>query len=106
MANLVSTEPYPPPVDVSVRNIMPDQITFGWAQPSYMPCAALHYHISSSNCGRCPNNVTHTSHDVTCTDVVMDGSVCSFAVQAVVCDTIIGNVSIPAFVLLKGVHSF
>ena len=104
MANLVSIEPYPPPVDVSVRSIMLDQITFGWAQPSYVPCTALHYHISSSNCGRCPNNVTHTSHDVTCTDVVVNESVCSLAIQAVVCDTITGNVSIPVFVLLKGMH--
>ena len=64
----------------------------------------LCYDISSSNCGRGPNNVTHSSHDVTCIDVVVDGSVCSLAIQAVVCDTITGNVSISALVLLKGMH--
>ena len=53
------------------------------------------YDILASNCGSCPNTTNHTS--VTCTDIPINGSTCTLAIQTVVCteDThcIMGNTS-------------
>ena len=62
-------------------------------------CSSLHYNILSSNCGSCPTTTTNTT--VTCTDVLTDGGVCTFAVQTVVCGNILGNLSDTVQVHLK-----
>ena len=75
---------------MSVANFSSRELVFKWS-PVATVCRALHYNILSSNCGSCPTTTTNTT--VTCTDVPTDGSVCTFAVQTVVCGNITGNVS-------------
>ena len=68
------------------------ELTFSWS-PVAPDCPAIHYNILASNCGSCPSTTNHTT--VTCTDVPTDGTVCTFAVQTVVCRNITGNRSNP-----------
>ena len=63
-------------------------VTVNWS-PVASDCPAIHYNILASNCGSCPTTTNHTP--VTCTDVPTNGSMCTFAVQTVVCGTIAGN---------------
>jgi hypothetical protein len=67
---------------------------------SWSPVApAIHYNILASNCGICPTTTNHTN--VTCTDVSLNGTVCTFAVQAVVCGNITGSASDPISIHLE-----
>ena len=54
-------------------------------------CPSIHYNILASKCGSCPTTTNYTS--VTCTDIPTDGSICTFAVQTVVCGNITGESS-------------
>ena len=70
------------------------QITFTWSSiTTESDCSAVHYNILASNCGSCPTTTNHTT--VICTDVSTNGSMCTFAVQTVVCGNITGNRSVP-----------
>ena len=55
---------------------------------------------SVSNCGTCPNSTTSLS--ATCVDFVADGSVCSFALQAVVCGIRFSPISDPVKTEING----
>ena len=66
-------------------------------------CDTVHYRVVASNCGACSaSNVTTLYTTVHCTNLTLDGSICSFAVQTVVCDDVAGNVSEPIHVVLRG----
>ena len=68
------------------------QLTFAWSR--VLPdCSAIHYNIKASNCGSCPTTTNHVHTNVTCNDVPTNGSVCTFAVQTVLCGNVIGNKS-------------
>ena len=76
------------------------RLIFQWSSvsPSF---EAIHYLINASdNCGHCPN-ITNTT-TVTCHGVSLDGELCIFALQTVVCDDIIGNESRKVIVTLRG----
>ena len=84
-----------PPNTPSISNaaiISLRQLTFSWS-PVAPDCPAIHYNILASNCGSCPTTTNHTN--VTCTDVPTNNSICTFAVQTVVCGNIAGNISDP-----------
>ena len=72
-------------------------IAFIW-NTNLPDCPAIHYNILASNCGSCPTTTSHTT--VTCTDVPADSSMCTFAVQTVICGNITGESS---QVLLKNI---
>ena len=62
-------------------------LTFTWSPvaPDYEYSVFNYtYNILASNCGSCPTTTNYTT--VTCTDVPTNGSTCTFAVQAVVCE--------------------
>ena len=50
------------------------------------------FNIQASNCGSCPTATRYTN--VTCTDIPTDGSMCTFAVETVVCGNTTGNTRI------------
>ena len=78
-------------------------LAFNWS--SVTPdCPAIHYNILSSNCGSCPTTTTHTT--VTCTDVPTDGSMCTFALETVVCGNVTGNLSDNVQGILKGIRYY
>ena len=59
-----------------------------------MNCPRIYYSIMASNCGECPEITTNNK--VTCTGnyiQLLNNHQCSFAVQTIVCDEIIGDVS-------------
>ena len=68
------------------------ELTFSWS-PVVPDCPAIHYNILALNCGSCPTTTNHTN--VTYTDVPTNDSICTFAVQTVVCGNIAGNISDP-----------
>ena len=84
------------------------KLTFSWSTDCD---AMLHYNILASNCGSCPTTTNHTN--ATCTNVQTNGSLCTFAVQAVVYGNITGQLSYPirATILIPtdntslGIHS-
>jgi hypothetical protein len=71
------------------------EITFSWS-PVAPDCPAFHYNILASNCGSCPTTTNHTN--VTCTDVPINDSICTIAIQTVVCGNITGNTSDPIII--------
>jgi hypothetical protein len=73
---------------------------FNW-NPISTHCPAIQYKIIASNCGNCPTITNHTT--VTCTNVPIDGSMCTFAVQSVVCGNVSGNMSDVFHGVLKGI---
>ena len=75
----------PDKVYISEANFKSKRFTFSWS-PVTTDCSTIHYKILASNCGSCPTNTTHTN--ATCTGVPTDSSVCTFAIQAVVCGNI------------------
>ena len=87
----------PPPDRVYMSNadFVTGHLTFNWSSVSPdCPRSSIHYNILASNCGSCPTTTNHTT--VTCTDVpIINGSMCTFAVQTVVCGNITGNRSVP-----------
>ena len=78
------------------------KLTFSWS-PVAPDCPAIHYNILASNCGSCPTTTNHTN--VTCTDVPTNDSICTFAVQTVVCGNIAGNISDPINITLYTTES-
>ena len=88
------TGQYPPPNALYIRaaNFALKELTFSWS-PVAPDCPLIHYNILASNCGSCPTTTNHTN--ITCTDVPINGSNCTFAVQTVVCGNLAGNASEP-----------
>ena len=99
----ITAVPYPPPdkPSLSIVDLGLRWITFTWS-PVAPDCPAIHYNILASNCGSCPTTTNHTT--VTCTDVPVehDGDACTFSLEAVVCESVTGNVSNTAQGLFKG----
>lgn len=81
-------------IDVQVN-----RITFNWTSVDAQ-CDSVSYNIFSFNCGRC--RITTSNTTVTCADAVFSGQVCTFNVQAIVCGNIVGNLSDPLSVIMKG----
>ena len=77
---------------LSIANFVSRRLTFTWI-PVAPDCPAIHYNILASNCGICPTTTNHAT--VTCTDVPISQSTCTFAVQTVLCGNLIGNLSDP-----------
>ena len=90
----------PPPYDVSWMAARPGQITFDW-NPIAPKCSVVHYNIFAFNCGSCPTVTTNTT--ITCVDVPTDGSICTFALETVICGNITGSKSDPVCVQQKGI---
>jgi hypothetical protein len=90
----INAVPFPPPdaISLALVNFNPKEITFSWS-PVATDCPSIQYNILASNCGSCPNTTNHTT--ATCTDLPSDGSVCTLAVETVVCGNITGNQSKP-----------
>ena len=93
----------PPPNTIYASLVESRQIIFTWS-PVTPECTTIQYNILASNCGRCPTATNHTT--VTCTDVpttdeIDNATACTFAVQAINCEIIMGKLSDPITVLLK-----
>ena len=99
--NLVAA-PLPPPtyIDWSVDTV--GNVTFKWT-PVTSECFTSSYSILTSNCGSCPTTTAHTA--VTCASLPSDGSLCTFAIQTVVCGNITGNTSDPVHLTIMGKSS-
>ena len=78
------------------------ELTFSWS-PVAPDCPAIHYNILASNCGSCPTTTNHTN--ATCTKVPVNDSICTFAVQTVVCENITGNIRDPLNIILYTTES-
>ena len=103
IAFIAPSEP-PETLYMSNADLVSRKLTFNWSTD----CPAmLHYNIRASNCGSCPTTTNHTN--VTCTNVQTNGSLCTFAVQSVVCGSITGQFSSPVRVSIlnstEGVHN-
>ena len=80
----------PNKINISTANFDSRHLTFSWS-PVAPDRPAIHYNILASNCGSYPTSTNHTK--VTCTDAPSDDIMCSFAVQTVLCESVMGNVS-------------
>ena len=94
-----AADPVPPPDNITLSLDNQGWLTFTWNEVA-SGCNVVHYRIIASNCGRCSATTVHTT--VFCTDIPTDGSLCTFALQTVVCDNIAGNVSDPIHAVLRG----
>ena len=80
---------------ISTANFVSRRLRFSWS-PVASGCPVIHYNILASNCGSCPTTTNHTN--VTCTDVPTENSVCTFAIQTVLCGSLVGDKSDPVIV--------
>ena len=92
----------PDKIYISKVGFHPNQLTFQWNSLASV-CPAIHYNILASNCGSCPTTTNHTN--VTCTEVPTNNSICTFAVQTVVCGNITSNISDPINITLYTTES-
>ena len=92
----------PDNIYISKVGFHPNQLTFQWNSVA-SDCPASHYNILASNCGSCPTTTNHTN--VTCTAVPTNDSICTFAVQTVVCGNITSNISDPINITLYTTES-
>ena len=92
----------PDKIYISKVGFHPNQLIFQWNLVA-PDCPAVHYNILASNCGSCPTTTNHTN--VTCTEVPTNDSICTFAVQTVVCGSITGNISDPINITLYTTES-
>ena len=96
-------EPAPPPTEIHLIDITQTYLLFHWNQISWAgsgSCSSLIYNIIASNCGTCPNSTT--SLFATCTNMTINGEICSFAVETEVCGNIIGQRNNSITVYLDG----
>ena len=80
---------------ISTANFVSRRLTFSWS-PVVPDCPVIHYNILASNCGSCSTTTNHTN--VTCTDLPTENSVCTLAIQTVLCGSLIGDKSDPVIV--------
>ena len=99
---LMYTTANPSQFDAHVSDVSPTHITFTW-NPVASDCSDVQYRLYTSNCGVCPIATVHTS--VSCSHPIVDGRVCEFYAQSVVCGNITGNISNLATLTLKGKYS-
>ena len=99
---LTHVDPYPPPSDIRLVEATSRQLVFQWnaVSPS---CQFVQYLIRANHhCGQCPDTTVHTT--ASCTGLMINGQHCMFALQAHVCDSIVGNVSSNVLVALRGTY--
>ena len=96
------------PNNIRVKDAKPKQMIFTWNDSeiiqqthSFSDFNSIVYNIIVSNCGTCPNSTTSLS--ATCVYFIADGSVCSFALQAVVCGNRFSPISDPVNIQIKGI---
>ena len=94
-----STVPFPPPTDAYVVDLSLRQVVFKWSSVS-STCHQIRYNIISNNCGQCPDITTHTT--ATCTGIPTNDQQCTFALQTIVCNNLIGNTSKEIQIVLRG----
>ena len=79
--------PYSPPANVHLAEVSPAGLLFAWNHDQTKNCPSLRYNVNQSeNCGECLNTTDGTS--VNCSDFTVSSSVtlCTFAVQTVICN--------------------
>jgi hypothetical protein len=89
-------------LNVSRNDYSSKELTFSWS-PVAPDCPTVHYNILASNCGSCPTTTNHTN--VTCTDIPTNDSICTIAIQTVVCGNITGDTSDPISITLYTTES-
>ena len=88
---------------ISNLNLALRKLTFSWS-PVAPDCPAIHYNVLALNCGSCPTTTNHTN--ATCTNVPINDSICTFAVQTVVCgNNITSNINDPINITLYTIES-
>ena len=73
-----------PPGDIRISDISPNQFTIRWSPASLASnCPPATYNIATTNCGMCPNTTSDTF--ITCTNLTINGRICSLVVQTKAC---------------------
>ena len=94
-------DPLPPPDDIQLTRVKPNELTFNWSsvQPD---CSTLQYELQS-NCGMCTNNPNMLTSAVCSFELsAIANGVCNFTVRSTVCGNIMGRLSSPVLVTLRG----
>ena len=100
------SDPLPPPSKVRLSLLL--AYPAGWLKFTWNAvtscCTSTYYRVVATNCGICPVTTVHTT--LFCTRAPTDGSVCTFAIQTVVCENVAGNISDTITALLKGIQYY
>ena len=70
------------PGDAHFSYISPNQFTIEWSPPANN-CPLVTYNIATTDCGVCPNTTSSTF--ITCTNLTIDGQICSIVIQTRAC---------------------
>ena len=83
---IILVSPLPPPKYLSSTKGQDNELTFTWTQQDTNCSSTVNYYnINSSNCGVCPKTTNNTN--ITCTNVIMNGSICTLTVEPESCGT-------------------
>lgn len=96
-----NTEPVWSPTDVHMSDISSIFITFSWSAVA-SDCRNIKYNLHAENCGICPIATVHTA--VSCNNPVIDGRVCHFRAESVICGITAEDFSNLVTVTLKRKH--
>ena len=91
-------------MNIRLLSVGEGRLTFTW-DPVMPACNVIHYNINSVNCGTCPSSSNATT--VSCIGNKMPNHttrLCTFGVQAVICDSIGGNNSEEVNIVLRGIQ--
>ena len=67
-----------------ISDINPSQLTIRWSPASpTSKCPPATYDIATNNCGECPHTTSDTF--ITCTNLNINGRICSIVVQTKAC---------------------
>ena len=90
MHDIYKSEPFPPPTNLELTNVIPGELSFHWTAPSQI-CPSLRFNIIADNCGICQNNSQFSS--TTCTNFTLP-SQCTLEVQSVICGSLASSTAI------------
>ena len=92
-----------PPISVQLVDVHDRQVVLQWT-PVDSTCVPVSYSVTS-NCSSCsPTATSLTTTSCPITQPTTDVLVCTFSVESVICDNLVGRSSSPAVVALLGKH--
>ena len=92
------------PENISLTNVSPWQLSFGWSAPASHNCFNSNYVINSTSCGVCPRSTNEMSVTCQIENTTLNDQKCSFSVQSDVCGNNSWNTYEHFIVSLKGIH--
>ena len=96
-------DPGPPPTNIYLSEISPMHLMLSWNSLSASSCSSLNYIVYAiGDCSAFPHKTMYTNTTITYTNLTTVSKNCSVFLQTELCESILGAMSNPFAVTLKG----